>query len=171
MSAQITQAMTSGATGTVGKMVVKVPDTHKVHPGLFGMDYNAYPAENARVFEGTVEGPLGNHPWSLLWLAASRDMDDEGAPVQLDAVLVYPTDDPEEGPDPYTVQTLPTKHPEGSAGATLLDVNTLTVADVDGDGELEVTLAARYQPFDGTKSPYVETMKLDVRDGALMRLP
>ena len=41
LSAQITQAMTSGATGTVGKMVVKVPDTHKVHPGPFGMDYNA----------------------------------------------------------------------------------------------------------------------------------
>jgi len=167
LRAAITASETTGGGEPLGTThIVVPPDTHQVHAADYGGDWNAYPAENAVVLQGTVEGPLGDQDWALLWVTASRpDFQPEVLP-QVEVVLVRPPLDDPEANDFAVVQAIQGPLGASDPGLLVLGVHTLEIADTDGDGRYEALLDVVYEPCCGEKrTPIEERVMLRLSNG------
>ena len=142
-------------------MNVLVPkDTHKVVWPKTGSDWNVYPAENAVILQGTVEGPIGDHN-TLFWLTGSvPDVNPEGT-TRLEAAVVFLDVDEESGETTYMAVPVPSSRDASGNESILLNVSAMTVRDTDGDGQYEVIAETTFRPCcEDDAAPYNETIVL-----------
>ena len=166
LAARIKASQEGGAPPWPETANISVPsDAYQVlHPGM-GSDWNAYPASNAVVMQGTVQGHIGDHEGAMAWLTASVPDVEENGTTRLEMVVVYPTDDEEYGDgDSYFVAPVPSSKDTKDQRDILLDVKSMTVRDTDGDGKAEVLAEATFKPCCDKAAPdYTETIVIAVQ--------
>jgi hypothetical protein len=153
---------------------VTVPDgTHTIEdPMLYWADHNVYPADNAVVLQGAAKGPIGDQQHATFWLAGVHAHDTDDGPSHLEAVMVYEVDCDDCPGDETTTAIINSLKATPSKPASLLGVDSMSVVDVDKDGQLEVVCEARFLPCcegDPGRKPYTERIVLEVQGSAINR--
>ncbi len=159
-------------------------DIHQVLPMDALGDDNPYPADNYDVLQGVVSGPLGVHPSASIALASVWAYENVGlpcepkgpqnpsdcaydprkaeAPSQLEAILSVSGDPSVEGDLGWTnTAKLTSRRSTPYRPARLLGVDSLSIEDVDGDGQYEAHTTARFALGCGGE-PFTETINLKI---------
>lgn len=169
----------------VGTQNINVNET--THQVLF-MDAlgeeNQYPADNYDVLQGVVEGPLGVHPTANIALVGVWAFENVGlpcepmdpqkpsdcgydprkaeAPSQLEAILSVSGDPSVDGDLGWTnTAKITSRRSTPYLPARLLGVDSLTIEDVDGDGQYEARTTARFA-LGCSGEPFTETIDLKI---------
>jgi hypothetical protein len=150
-----------------GENKVTVPsETHKVQePMLYWADHNVYPANNVVVLQGAAQGPLGDQEYAQFWLVGVHDYEVENGPSHLEAVMVYAVDCDDCPGEETTTAKIESRKSQPGKPASLMGVESMSVEDVDGDGQFEVVANARFRSCcegDEDRRPYSETILLKV---------
>jgi hypothetical protein len=169
----------------VGTQNINVNETthHVLFMDALG-DENPYPADNYDVLQGVVEGPLGVHPTASIAIVSVWAFENVGlpcepknpqkpsdcaydprkaeAPSQLEAILSVSGDPSIDGDLGWTnTAKLTSRRSTPYQQARLLGVDSLTIADVDGDGQYEARTTARFALGCGGE-PFTETIDLKI---------
>ena len=153
---------------------VEVPkESHSVEdPVLAWYDYNVYPADNAIILQGAAKGPIGDHTHATVWLTGVHSYEHDNGPSHLEAVIVYEVDCDDCPGDETTTAIISSAKATATKPASLLSVSSMTIADVDKDGQFEVVAEAEFLPCcvgDAQRKPYGERIVLDVQGPRITR--
>jgi hypothetical protein len=147
-------------------------------------DENPYPADNYDVLQGVVSGPLGVHPSASIALASVWAYEKVGlpcephnpqkpsdcaydprkakAPSRLEAILSVDGDPTKDGDLGWTVTArLDSRRSTPHREARLLGVDSMTIEDVDNDGQYEARATARFSLGCGGE-PFTEIIDLKI---------
>jgi hypothetical protein len=142
-------------------------ESHKL--GTMGAleDWNLYPADNYDVLQGVISGPIGDHKSASFALVGVWDYENVGlpcvatnpakpsdcsydprkakAPSRLETVLVVHGDPTKDG-DLGWIKSVKLTSRRSAKGrqARLLGVESMSVEDVDKDGQYEISAVARF---------------------------
>ena len=165
LAAAVNAAMEYGAPSRPETTNISIPsDRYQVLDSEAGSDWNVYPANNAVILQGTIQGPIGDHDSAMVWLTGSVPDSAPDKTTRLELAMVYMTDD-DDGPgdDSVAIPILSSRDTAEQA-AILLGVDSMSVRDTDGDGRTEVNAEVRFRPCCGDKEPdYRETIVLTIR--------
>jgi hypothetical protein len=150
-----------------GEMKVTVSSgTHSVgDPMLVWTDHNVYPADNAVVLQGVAQGPIGDHKSASVWLTGVHDHALDNGPSHLEAVVIYDVDCDDCPGDETTTAKIESRKSTAEKPASLMEVESMGVKDVDDDGQFEVIVNARFRRCcdgDDDRRPYSEQIVLKV---------
>ena len=153
---------------------VEVPkESHSVEdPVLAWYDYNVYPADNAIILQGAAKGPIGDHTHATVWLTGVHSYEHDNGPSHLEAVIVYEVDCDDCPGDETTTAIISSAKATATKPASLLSVSSMTIADVDKDGQFEVVAEAEFLPCcagDAQRKPYGERIVLEVQGSRITR--
>lgn len=137
--------------------IISVPseDYEVLYPRAGG-DWNVYPADNAVVLQGTVQGPIGDEEQVMVWLTGSvPDVHPDGT-TRLEMVVVFT-----EQENDYMAVPIPSSRDSAEPSAILLGVRSMAVRDTDGDGQTEVVVEVTFRPCcDRNQPDYTEIIVL-----------
>jgi len=161
---------------TPDQMNVTAPKkTHKVaDPMLAWDDYNVYPADNAVVLQGAVEGPIGDQSHAQFWLVGVHEQGKKDGPSHLEGVMVYAVDCDDCPGEETSTGKIASRRSTAAKPAQLLGVEEMRVEDVDKDGQFEVVANARFRPCcdgDEDRRPYSEQLVIEVKGTEIVRSP
>ena len=153
---------------------VEVPkETHSVEdPNLAWYDYNVYPADNAIILQGAAMGPIGDHTHATVWLTGVHSYEHDNGPSHLEAVIVYEVACDDCPGDETTTAIISSAKATATKPASLLSARSMTIADVDKDGQFEVVAEAEFLPCcagDAKRPPYIERIVLEVQGPRITR--
>jgi|GEM_PF-5360617 len=153
--------------------VVVPKKTHSVEdPNLAWYDYNVYPADNAIILQGAAMGPIGDHTHATVWLTGVHSYEHDNGPSHLEAVIVYEVDCDDCPGDETTTAIISSAKATATKPASLLSARSMTIADVDKDGQFEVVAEAEFLPCcagDAQRTPYSERIVLEVQGPRITR--
>lgn len=166
---------TSMVRAVAGEMKVTVPSgSHTVgDPLLSWTDYNVYPADNAVVLQGSANGPIGDHKSAEFWLTGVHDPEVKDGPSHLEAVVIYEVDCDDCPGDETTTARIESRKSNPEKPASLMGVESMSVEDVDNDGQFEVIVNARFRRCcggDDDRRPYSEQIVLKVTGTEIVAL-
>lgn len=166
--------LTPDTRAKASPLKVTVPKgTHSVEdPILAWHDYNVYPADNAIVLQGAAKGPIGDHTHATVWLTGVHSYEHDNGPSHLEAVIVYEVDCDDCPGDETTTAIISSAKATATKPASLLSVSSMTIADVDKDGQFEVVAEAEFLPCcagDAQRKPYGERIVLEVQGPRITR--
>lgn len=160
LSIAVNEARQGGSSMDVGTHNISVPsEDYEVLYAMAGGDWNVYPAGNAVILQGTVQGPIGDEEQLMVWLTGSiPDVNPEGTTV-LEMAVVFM-----EQENDYMTVSVPSSRDSSGEPAILLGVESMAVRDTNGDGLTEVVAQATFRPCcDRTLPDYTETIVLTIR--------
>ena len=160
LSILVNEARQGGSSMDVGTHNISVPsEDYEVLYAMVGGDWNVYPAGNAVILQGTVQGPIGDEEHLMVWLTGSiPDVNPEGT-TGLEIAVVFM-----EQENDYMTVSVPSSRDSSDEPAILLGVESMAVRDTNGDGWTEVVAQARFRPCcDRTLPDYTETIVLTIR--------
>jgi len=153
-----------------GAKNVTVPTgTHGVEedPTLLWSDLNAYPAGNVVILQGAAKGPIGSHSSATAWLVGVHPQPhiDANGPSHLEVVVNYAVDCDDCPGDETITAKIESRRSTPEKPASLMGVESMTVEDVDKDGQYEILATARFRPCcdgDEDRRPYSEQVLINV---------